>query len=161
MDYLEDAFIISKALQYNVKGKRYISTPAKYYFEDLGLRNSILGFRQQEETHLMENAIFNELRLRGYAVDVGVVELMERGERKRVEIDFVANEGGRRFYLQSAFAYPTPEKKNQEERPLKAVRDSFKKLVIVGGSAKPSRDETGIVTMGIKQFMLLENSLEL
>lgn len=160
LDYLENAFIISKSLQYNVKGKRYISTPAKYYFEDLGLRNAVLGFRQQEETHLMENAVYNELRARGYAVDVGVVELTEHGKRKKVEIDFIANEGSRRYYVQSAYALPDAFKRNQEERPLIAVRDSFKKIVVVGGSMRPSRDDSGIVTMGLKQFILDPESLE-
>ncbi len=160
LGYLENAFMVSKALQYNVKGKRYISTPAKYYFEDLGLRNAVLGFRQQEETHLMENAIYNELRLRGYAVDVGVVELTEGGVKKKVEIDFIANEGSRRYYIQSAYALPDTDKQRQEIRPLLAIRDSFKKIVIVGGSRRPSQDDTGIVTMGLKQFMLDPDSLD-
>ncbi len=160
LGYLENAFIVSKSLQYNVKGKRYISTPAKYYFEDLGLRNAVLGFRQQEATHLMENAIYNELRIRGYAVDVGIVDLTEGGKRKKVEIDFVANEGSRRYYVQSAYALPDATKRQQEERSLLAIRDSFKKIVVVGGSMRPSQDEAGIVTMGLKQFMLDPDSLE-
>ncbi|WP_165062593.1 ATP-binding protein [Adlercreutzia sp. ZJ154] len=161
LDCLEDAFLLSEAQQYNVKGKRYISTPLKYYFEDVGLRNALLNFRQQEETHLMENVLYNELVVRGYHVDVGVVDLVENGKRKRVEIDFVANEGSRRYYIQSAFALPDAEKRAQEERPLLAVKDFFKKIVVVGGSAKASRDERGIVTIGLKQFLLDPNSLEL
>ena len=160
LGYLQDAFILSNALQYNIKGKRYISTPSKYYFEDLGLRNSILGFRQQEETHLMENAIYNELVMRGYSVDVGVVEITEGGVRKKVEIDFIANRGSQRYYLQSAYALSSEEKILQETLPLVSVRDSFKKIVRVGGSSKPARDENVIVSMGIKQFMLDSNSLD-
>lgn len=159
VQHLEDAFLVNEAKRYDVKGKRYISTPLKYYFEDVGIRNAVLDFRQQEETHLMENVIYNELRARGYAVDVGVVEITEDGARKRVEIDFVANAGSRRYYVQSAFALPDEEKRAREVRPLRAVPDSFKKIVVVGGSSRVSRDDYGVVTMGIKQFLLDEESL--
>lgn len=161
LDCLEDAFLLAEAKQYNVKGKRYISTPLKYYFEDVGLRNARLNFRQQEETHLMENVLYNELVIRGYHVDVGVVDLIENGKRKRIEIDFIANEGSKRYYIQSAFALTDAEKRTQEERPLLAVKDFFKKIIVVGGSMKAYRDERGIVTMGLKQFLLDSNSLEL
>lgn len=161
LDFLEEAFVIKHAKRFDVKGRRYISTPLKYYFEDVGLRNARLNFRQQEETHIMENILFNELVARGYQVDVGVVDVTESGKRKRVEIDFVVNQGSRRYYLQSALALPDAAKRAQEERPLLAVRDSFKKIIIVGGNAKLSRDEFGVTTMGIKEFLLNPNSLDL
>ena len=166
MEYLEDAFIINKANRYNVKGRRYIGTPMKYYFEDVGLRNARLGFRQVEETHLMENIIYNELRSRGFSVDVGVVEKRskdESGEAKRIqlEIDFVANLGSRRYYIQSAFALPDEDKKKQEKRPLLEVRDSFKKIIIVKDPVNVTRDENGVTTMSIYDFLLKDNSLEL
>lgn len=157
--YLEDAFIVSHAKQYDVKGRKHISTPRKYYFEDIGLRNARLNFRHQEETHIMENAIFNELTMRGYSVDVGVVNIHSPRGYKKVEVDFVANEGSNRYYIQSAFALPDAEKAAQETRPLMAIGDSFKKIIIVGGSRKTSRDENGIVTMGLKQFLLDPDSL--
>lgn len=160
LGYLEEAFLVSPAKRYDVKGRRYIGTPLKYYFEDTGLRNVRLGFRQQEPTHLMENVIYNELVMRDYQVDVGVVELTDGGERKRTEIDFVANRGSRSYYVQSAFALPDAQKRQQEERPLTAVGDSFKKIIVVGGSSKLWRDERGVVTMGIKQFLLDEQSLD-
>ena len=166
IEYLEDAFIINKANRYNVKGRKYIGTPVKYYFEDVGLRNARLGFRQIEETHLMENIIYNELRSRGYSVDVGVVEkrgMFSEGkvERRQLEIDFVANLGSRRYYIQSAFAMPTEEKKKQEKTPLQEVRDSFKKIVVVNDVVNVTRDENGITTMSIYDFLLKDNSLEL
>ena len=166
VEYLEDAFIINKANRYNVKGRRYIGTPMKYYFEDVGLRNARLGFRQVEETHLMENIIYNELRSRGFSVDVGVVEKRskdESGEAKRIqlEIDFVANLGSRRYYIQSAFALPDEDKKKQEKRPLLEVRDSFKKIIIVKDPVNVTRDENGVTTMSIYDFLLKDNSLEL
>lgn len=133
----------------------------KYYFEDIGLRNSRLNFRQQEETHIMENVLFNELVARGYRVDMGVVETTEGGKRKHVEIDFVANQGSMRYYIQSAFALPNDEKRTREERPLLATGDSFKKIIVVGGNAKLSRDEAGATTMGIREFLLDPNSLNL
>lgn len=166
IEYLEDAFIISKAQRYNVKGRKYIGTPLKYYFEDIGLRNARLGFRQVEETHLMENIIYNELRYRGYSVDVGVVEKREMSEngkqiRKVLEIDFVANLGSQRYYIQSALSMPTPEKQIQEKTSLINVADSFKKIIIVKDIVNVKRDENGIVTMSIYDFLLKENSLDL
>lgn len=166
IEYLEDAFIISKAQRYNVKGRKYIGTPLKYYFEDIGLRNARLGFRQVEETHLMENIIYNELRYRGYSVDVGVVEKREMSEngkqiRKALEIDFVANLGSQRYYIQSALSMPTPEKQIQEKTSLINVADSFKKIIIVKDIVNVKRDENGIVTISIYDFLLKENSLDL
>lgn len=164
--YLRNSFLISKAERYDVKGKKYISTPYKLYFEDVGLRNARLNFRQIEETHLMENIIYNELRYRGYSVDVGVVEFREKTNegkeiRKQVEIDFVANQGSKRYYIQSAYAIPNQEKWEQETRPFEKANDSFKKLVIVEKNIKPRRDDNGYVMMGIKEFLLNWNSLEL
>ena len=166
IEYLEDAFIISKAQRYNVKDRKYIGTPLKYYFEDIGLRNARLGFRQVEETHLMENIIYNELRYRGYSVDVGVVEKREMREhgkqiRKALEIDFVANLGSQRYYIQSALSMTTPEKQIQEKTSLINVADSFKKIIIVKDIVNVKRDENGIVTMSIYDFLLKENSLDL
>ena len=166
IEYLEDAFVVNKANRYNVKGRKYIGTPVKYYFEDVGLRNARLGFRQIEETHIMENIIYNELRSRGYSVDVGVVE--KRGiskdgkaERVQLEIDFVANLGSKRYYIQSAFGMQTEEKQAQEKASLINVNDSFKKIIIVKDVVSVTRDETGITTMSIYDFLLKENSLEL
>lgn len=163
--YLEDAFLIHKAYRYNVKGRKYIGTPLKYYFEDVGLRNARLGFRQVEEKHLMENIIYNELRSRGYSVDVGVVEKRERDERgkeikKQLEIDFIANLGSNRYYIQSAFSMPTEQKRIQEKASLVNVKDSFKKLILVKDVMKVSHDEDGIVTMSVYDFLLNENSLD-
>ncbi len=166
IEYLEDAFVINKASRYNVKGRKYIGTPLKYYFEDVGLRNARLGFRQIEETHIMENIVYNELRSRGYSVDVGVVE--KRGvnsegkmERTYLEIDFIANLGSKRYYLQSAFNMPTEEKRLQEKASLVNVKDSFKKIILVKDVMNVTRDEDGITTMSIYDFPLKENSLEL
>ncbi|MFR6047617.1 MAG: ATP-binding protein [Lachnospira eligens] len=166
IEYLEDAFVINKANRYNVKGRKYIGTPLKYYFEDVGLRNARLGFRQIEETHIMENIVYNELRSRGYSVDVGVVE--KRGvnregktERTYLEIDFIANLGSRRYYIQSAFSMPTEEKRMQERASLINVNDSFKKIILVKDVMNVTRDEYGITTMSIYDFLLKENSLEL
>lgn len=166
LEYLEDAFIIEKAVRYDIKGKRYINTPYKYYFVDVGLRNARLNFRQQEETHIMENIIFNELRMRGFAVDVGIVEVNEKNEkgvyvRKQTEVDFVINKGNRRYYVQSAFRLPTVEKERQEERPLLSISDSFKKIIIVRDNILLKRDENGIMTVGLKEFLLDKNSLDL
>lgn len=166
LDYFIDAFMVEKAERYDIKGKKYISTPQKYYFSDLGLRNARLNFRQQEETHIMENVIYNELRMRGYSVDVGVIEINERTSdgtyaRKQIEIDFVANKGSQRYYIQSAFALPSLEKAAQEERPLKNVPDSFKKIIVVKDNIMLRRDDNGITTMGLKQFLLDPHSLEL
>ena len=163
--YLKDAFIINEANRYDVKGRKYIGTPLKYYYEDIGLRNARLGFRQIEETHLMENAVYNELLFRGYAVDVGVVETRKRNqdgkqEKRKLEIDFVANMGSQRYYIQSAFRIPDVEKEKQEKEPLNNVDDSFKKIVLVRDVVKISRDEKGIVTMSIYDFLMDKNSLE-
>ena len=166
IEYLEDAFVINKANRYNVKGRKYIGTPLKYYFEDVGLRNARLGFRQIEETHIMENIVYNELRSRGYSVDVGVVEkrgLNSEGktERTYLEIDFIANLGSKRYYIQSAFSMPTEEKRMQEKASLVNVNDSFKKIILVKDVMNVTRDEDGITTMSIYDFLLKENSLEL
>lgn len=166
IEYLEDAFIINKSSRYNVKGRKYIGTPLKYYFEDVGLRNARLGFRQVEETHLMENIVYNELKSRGYAVDVGVVEKRRKTpegktEKIQLEIDFVANLGSKRYYIQSAFSMPTEEKRIQEKSSLLQVNDSFKKIIVVKDVVKVTRDENGITTMSIYDFLLNENSLEL
>lgn len=166
IEYLEDAFVINKANRYNVKGRKYIGTPLKYYFEDVGIRNARLGFRQVEETHIMENVIYNELRSRGYAVDVGVVEKRGRNEegkeeRTYLEIDFIANLGSKRYYIQSAFSMPTEEKHIQEKASLINIGDSFKKIIIVKDVVNVTRDEDGITTMSIYDFLLKENSLEL
>ena len=163
--YLKDAFIINEANRYDVKGRKYIGTPLKYYYEDLGLRNARLGFRQVEETHLMENAVYNELLSRGYAVDVGVVEKRKRNqegkqEKRKLEIDFVANMGSQRYYIQSAFQIPDQEKERQEKESLNSVEDSFKKIVLVRDVVKTSRDEKGIVTMSIYDFLMDKDSLQ-
>lgn len=162
--YLEDAFVISEARRYDVRGRRYIGSPKKYYFEDVGLRNARLGFRQVEETHLMENVIYNELRYRGFSVDVGDVERQVRvngsNTRQRLEVDFVANLGYRRCYVQSALHLDAPEKIEQEKRPLRAIDDSFKKIVVVKDVVKPYMDDDGILTMGLFDFLLDSKSLE-
>ena len=166
IEYLEDAFVINKANRYNVKGRKYIETPLKYYFEDVGLRNARLGFRQIEETHIMENIVYNELRSRGYSVDVGVVEkrgVNSEGKTERIylEIDFIANLGSKRYYIQSAFSMPTEDKRLQEKASLINVNDSFKKIILVKDVINVTRDEDGITTMSIYDFILNENSLEL
>lgn len=166
MDYLMDAFLVSKAVRYDIKGRKYIGSPSKFYFEDVGLRNARLNFRQMEENHIMENIIYNELRIRGYHVDVGLVEQFGKNSenkttKKQLEVDFVATKGSERYYLQSAFAMTTPEKQAQEERPLNAIGDSFKKIIIVRDNIKVRRNDMGIVTIGIRNFLLDENSLNL
>lgn len=165
LDYLADSFLIEKAVRFNVKGKKYIDSPSKYYFEDVGLRNARLNFRQQEENHIMENIIYTELRSRGYRVDVGVVEIQEnnrdgKSKRKQLEIDFIANRGNRKYYIQSAFEMSSPEKMKQEKKSLNKLNDSFKKFIIVKDDIKTSIDEDGLITMGIYDFLLNENSLE-
>ena len=161
----EDAFLIEKAEQYNVKGRKYINSNNKYYFSDVGLRNARLNLRQQEETHLMENIIYNELLYRGYKVDIGVVNISETINEKRVkknlEIDFVANKGSQRYYIQSAYAIPDRVKIDQEKRPLIKVNDSFKKIIIVKDQIKLKRDDDGIVTMSLFEFLLNENSIDM
>lgn len=164
IDYLSEAFLIEAANRYDVKGKKYISTPLKYYFTDLGLRNVLLNFRQYEETHLMENAIYNELRLRGWNVDVGMVVVNSRNEqgtseRKQLEIDFVCNKGSKRCYIQSALSLPDREKMQQEINSLHRIDDSFQKIVVVGGNVKPWMDENGILFLSVYDFMLNPESV--
>ena len=164
--YLLDAFFISKAERYDIKGRRYIASPFKYYFTDVGLRNAQLNFRQQEENHIMENIIYNELLVRGFNVDVGVVEHAEKNEegkvvRKRLEVDFVCNRGSLRYYIQSAFAIPDREKMEQEQNSLIRIDDSFKKIIVVKDRIKLWRNEKGIVVMGIMDFLLNPDSLDL
>jgi hypothetical protein len=166
IEHLKDAFIISEANRYDVKGRKYIGTPLKYYFEDVGLRNARLGFRQVEETHLMENVIYNELRVRGFKVDVGVVVKRNRTkdgvqEKKQLEIDFVANMGSKRYYIQSAFSLPDDAKRVQEKASLINVNDSFKKIIIVKDIIKPWHDDDGILTMSIYDFLLNKHSLDI
>ena len=163
--FLEDSFLVSAANRYDIKGRKYIGAPLKYYFEDVGLRNARVDFRQSEENHLMENVIYNELRYRGFSVDVGVVKSREyygQGNRRSVarEVDFIANLAGRRYYIQSAFAIPDAEKAAQEKASLLGIDDSFKKIVVVKDVVNTSRDERGIVTMGLFDFLLDSNSLE-
>ena len=161
LNYIEDAFIVNKATRYDVKGKKYIQTPYKYYFADVGLRNARLNFRQQEENHIMENIIYNELVMRGYNVDVGVVEVREGQKRKQLEIDFVCNLGSKRYYIQSALNLDTHEKTIQESKSLNNVGDSFKKIIVVKDNIKLWRTEDGIVVMGILEFLLNKDSLDL
>ncbi|MBD5364067.1 MAG: ATP-binding protein, partial [Bacteroides sp.] len=166
LDYICDSFLVEKSQRYDIKGKKYIDTPYKYYFVDLGLRNARLNFRQLEKTHMMENIIYNELRVRGFNVDVGIVPLVirdERGNQKRIsyEVDFVANKGNQRYYIQSAYRLDSDEKVAQEQNSLRNVDDSFKKIVIVGNPILVERDNNGITTMSVYDFLLKENSLEL
>ena len=166
IEFLEDAFLINAANRFDVKGRKYIGTPLKYYFEDVGLRNARLGFRQNEETHLMENIIYNELRARGYQVDVGVVPVRKTDEdgkrvRTQLEIDFIATMGSKKYYLQSAFSMPDEAKVMQEKASLINVNDSFKKLIIVNDLLNIRRDDDGITTMNVYDFLLNDNSLDL
>jgi predicted AAA+ superfamily ATPase len=166
IDYLKDAFMLEAAQRFDVKGRKYIDTPLKYYFVDVGLRNARLGFRQQEENHIMENVIFNELKVRGYAVDVGVVDTTEtdsegKRHKKRLEVDFIARRGNDQCYIQSAFSLADPAKSAQEKRPLEKIPDSFRKYVIVGDNIKVKRDNSGILTIGLLDFLLNQESLEL
>jgi len=158
---IEDSFIVNKANRYDIKGKRYIQTPQKYYFTDIGLRNARLNFRQQEENHIMENIIYNELLVRGYNVDVGVVEIREGDLRKQLEVDFVCNQGSKRYYIQSALNIDTPEKNIQESKSLNNIGDSFKKIIVVKDNIKLWRNEEGILIIGIQEFLLNKNSLDL
>ena len=164
--YLQEAFLIQEAKRYDVKGRKYIGTPVKYYFEDVGLRNALLNFRQVEETHLMENIVYNELRLRGYHVDVGNVSQRvynpETGARtvKHLEVDFVANLGSKRYYIQSAYAIPDEEKRQQEKASLLALKDSFKKIIVVNGFVPTTHDDDGILTIGLLDFLLDTDSLD-
>ena len=158
LDYLQDAFLIEKSVRYDIKGKRYINTPAKYYFVDLGLRNARLAFRQQEYTRIMENVIYNELRLRGYSVDVGVVDNVEKENgisvRKRLEVDFVVNLGNRRYYIQSAYNIPTDEKMEQEQASLLSINDAFRKIIIVNQQILSGYNEQGILMLSLQDFLL-------
>ena len=163
--YFEEAFLIEKAVRYDIKGRKYIGTPAKYYYTDLGLRNARLGFRQLEETHIMENVLYNDLIRRGMDVDIGVVEYNTKDSagkkiRKQLEVDFVVNKGDKRFYLQSALSIADPEKKEQEIASLKRIPDSFSKIVVVRDYLNPWQDENGIVYLGIEQFLLNEDILK-
>ena len=162
LDYLQDSFLIDKALRYDIKGKKYINTPAKYYFVDMGLRNARLSFRQQEYTHIMENVIYNELKLRGYSVDVGVVETSssESGKqiRKQLEVDFVVNSGNRRYYIQSAYAMPTEEKIKQEQSSLLAINDAFKKIIIVNQPVLTGYNEQGVLIVSLSDFLFSPQS---
>lgn len=165
LNYLEDAFLISGAARYDIKGRKYIGSNKKYYFVDIGLRNARLGFRQQEPGHIMENIVYNELKARGFRVDVGNIERNEKNKngksvRKQLEVDFVASRGNERYYIQSAYQLATDEKWEQERKSLKQVGDSFKKIIITGDVAKPWRDDNGFVVMGLKEFLLNNDSLE-
>lgn len=166
LDYFQDSFLISKAVRYDIKGKRYISTPLKYYFCDMGLRNALLNFRQIEATHIMENVIFNELNIRGYAVDVGEVVLWQKNKNNKfaktaTEVDFVVNNASKRYYIQSSLEMPTNEKLEQEERSLLAIKDAFRKIIIVERDILPQHDNNGVSIIGLKDFLLNKNSLEL
>ena len=163
--YFEEAFLIEKAVRYDIKGRKYIGTPAKYYYTDLGLRNARLGFRQLEETHIMENVLYNDLIRRGMDVDIGVVEYNTKDSagkkiRKQLEVDFVVNKGEKRFYIQSALSIADPEKREQEIASLKRIPDSFSKIVVVRDYLNPWQDENGIVYLGIEQFLLNEDILK-
>ena len=165
IDYLADAFLISKASRYDIKGRKYIGANLKYYFADPGLRNARLNFRQQEPTHIMENIVYNELLIRGYNVDVGVVQIFDKDKegkrvRKQLEVDFVVNQGNQRYYIQVAYDMTSEEKQTQEFNSLRNIPDSFKKIVIVNGSRKPWKNDEGFVIMGMKYFLLNTNSLE-
>ena len=158
LDYLQDAFLIERAVRYDIKGKKYINTPSKYYFVDMGLRNARLSFRQQEYNHIMENVVYNELKLRGYSVDVGVMEttLNENGtsKRKQLEVDFVANMGNRRYYIQCAYRIPDEEKRKQEQASLLGINDAFKKIIIVGDEVLTGYNEQGILIASLSDFLL-------
>ncbi len=160
LKYLEEAFIIEKATRYDVKGRKYLLTPYKFYFSDLGIRNSFINFRQVEETHIMENIIYLELKRRGYNVDVGIVPIKSNNNYKQLEIDFVANKGNNKIYIQSAFSIADDAKKAQEQQSLLRIKDSFKKYVIVKDYIKTTRDENGIIIMNIFDFLLDKNSLD-
>ena len=161
IEYMENAFLVKKVKRYDVKGRKYISTPFKYYFTDLGLRNIRLNFRQQEENHIMENIIFNELLIRGYNVDVGVVEARNSDGRTYYEIDFICNMASNRYYIQSALNIDSQEKNYQESRPLNCVGDNFKKIIVVRDDITPWHNDDGILIVGIKDFLLNKNSLDL
>ena len=166
IDYLVEAFLISKADRYDIKGRKYVGANLKYYFTDVGLRNARLNFRQQEPTHIMENIVYNELLIRGYNVDVGIVDVYTKNDkgkttRKQFEVDFVVNQGSQRYYIQVAYDMTSEEKQKQELNSFRNIPDSFKKIVIVNGTKKPWRNEEGFVIMGMKYFLLNADSLEL
>ena len=154
LSFMEDAFIVEKSVRYDIKGRKYISTLSKYYFQDVGLRNALLNFRQVEETHLMENVIYNELRRCGYSVDVGMIEVRSATQRKQLEVDFVANKGDKRYYIQSAFALPDEQKREQELASLKKINDSFKKIIITRDDIAPYHDDNGVLIIGLMDFLL-------
>ena len=160
LSYMEDAFLIEKSMRYDIKGRKYIGTLSKYYFQDIGLRNALLNFRQVEENHIMENVIYNELRLRGFCVDVGMVEARTAKERKQLEVDFVANMADRRYYIQSAFAMPDDDKREQECASLKKIDDSFKKIIIMRDDIKPYHDNNGFYIVGLMDFLLKPDLIE-
>ena len=165
INYLEEAFLISKSNRYDIKGRKYVGANLKYYFTDLGLRNARLNFRQQEPTHIMENIVYNELLIRGYNVDTGIIDVFGKTQegkrvRKQLEVDFVVNQGSQRYYVQVAYDMASKEKQSQEFRSFRNIPDSFKKIVIVDGTAKPWRNEEGFVIMGMRYFLLNSDSLE-
>jgi len=164
--YLEDAFLVSRALRYDIKGRKYIDPPQKYYFEDLGIRNACLGFRQMEQNHLMENLIYNHLRIWGFSVDVGCVHARKndgdgKSSRQTLEVDFVANQGHRRYYIQSAYQIPDDAKREQETRPLRKIDDSFRKIVVMYATGRPYQNDDGILTIGLRDFLKGPESLDL
>lgn len=164
LEYMEDAFIIERAKRYDVKGKKYINSLSKYYFQDIGIRNAVIDFRQLEETHIMENVVYNELRARSYRVDVGIVEVRTSNKqnitvRKQLEVDFVANRGSERYYIQCALDMPTQEKKNQETASFRNIKDAFRKIIIVNNDIMPYNDENGYYIIGLFDFLLNKDSL--
>lgn len=166
LTYLSESFLLNKSIRYDIKGKKYINTLSKYYFTDIGLRNAILDMRQQEETHIMENIIYNELITRGYSVDVGMVEIRKPDKdgkwiRTQLEVDFIANIGSKKYYIQSALSIPDREKEKQESRSLTNIHDSFKKIIVVKDHIMPRRNEEGILTIGLFDFLLKEDSLDM
>jgi hypothetical protein len=165
IDYLAQSFLISKASRYDIKGRKYVGANLKYYFTDVGLRNARLNFRQQEPTHIMENIVYNELLVRGYNVDIGIVDVYAKNSegktaRKQLEVDFVVNQGSQRYYIQVAYDMTSKEKQTQELNSLRNIPDSFKKIVILSGTKKPWRNDEGFVIMGMKYFLLNVDSLE-
>lgn len=166
LGYLLESFLVNKAIRYDIKGKKYINTLSKYYFSDIGLRNAILNMRQQEESHIMENIIYNELITRGYNVDVGMVEIKKQDKdgkwiRVQLEVDFIANLGSKKYYVQSALSIPNREKEIQESRSLTNINDSFKKVIVVKEHIMPRRNEDGILTIGLFDFLLKKDSLDM
>ena len=159
LGYLQDAFLIEEAMRYDVKGRKYIGTLSKYYFQDIGLRNALLDFRQNEENHIMENVVYNELRMRGYRVDVGTVSVRTASSIKQLEVDFVANKGDMRYYIQSAFDMPNDDKREQESASLKRIGDSFKKIIVVRNDIAPYNDKNGFLNIGLLDFLLGKEAL--